>query len=358
MNLVDLVKNQLSSDVMGKFAEILGTNPQATRDAANAVVPTLLATVGGLTSTRDGAGKLSSTLSGLDENVLGNFARSLTGSQSVVDTGTTLLGSLFGNEALSGLAGVLSRFTGISTKSTSWLLSTLAPLALGVLKRYAPDMSANGLTRLFEGQQENIRNAMPAGLGNLLSNVPDIGAVTEWATGTLSAAGRGGQTALSEAEHAIRSTATSRSSALRWVIPTLAVLGLVVLLFWWGVSRQNIPRQSSPAPSITDQVTGLTAQVSDFFRSATDVLTDMKDAASAQAALPKLKDLTAKLDALRGSIDQLPADAKEKVLTVFKGLSSKLVQLMDKVMATPGVGETIRPIMEELQGKLIALTGV
>jgi hypothetical protein len=205
MNLVDLVKKQLNSDVMGKFAEILGTNPQATRDAANAVVPTLLATVGGLTSTRDGAGKLSSTLSGLDENVLGNFARSLTGSQSVVDTGTTLLGSLFENEALSGL---------------------------------------------------------------------------------------------------------------------------------------------------------LTAQVSDFFRSATDVLTDMKDAASAQAALPKLKDLTAKLDALRGSIDQLPADAKEKVLTVFKGLSSKLVQLMDKVMATPGVGETIRPIMEELQGKLIALTGV
>jgi hypothetical protein len=103
---------------------------------------------------------------------------------------------------------------------------------------------------------------------------------------------------------------------------------------------------------VTDQVAGLTTQVTDFFRSATDVFTDMKDAASAQAAVPKLKDLTVKLDSLRGLIDKLPADAKEKVLTVFRGLSSKLVLLIDKVMATPGVDEKIKPFVDDLRAAL------
>jgi hypothetical protein len=352
MNLVDLVKGQLSGDMIGKFAEMLGTSPDTTREASNAVVPTLLAAVGKLASAQDGATKLSSALNGLDDNLLGNFAQSLSGKQSVLDMGTSLLGSLFGNAASSGLAGALSRFTGMSNKTTSSLLGTLAPLALGVVKRYAQDISPGGLTRLFEGQQQNIMNAMPAGLSNLLSNVPGIGALSEWATGAAGAALRGRRTAVSEAEKVSRTAVAAGSSTLRWLIPALAILGLVGLLWWWGVSSKTTPRQTSPVPSVTDQVAGLTTQVTDFFRSATDVFTDMKDAAAAQAAVPKLKDLTVKLDSLRGLIDKLPADAKEKVLTVFRGLSSKLVLLIDKVMATPGVGEKIKPFVDDLRAAL------
>jgi hypothetical protein len=241
MNLVDLVKGQLSGDMIGKFAEMLGTSPDTTREASNAVVPTLLAAVGKLASTQDGATKLSSALNGLDDNLLGNFAQSLSGKKSVLDMGTSLLGSLFGNAASSGLAGALSRFTGMSNKTTSSLLGTLAPLALGVVKRYAQDISPGGLTRLFEGQQQNIMNAMPAGLSNLLSNVPGIGALSEWATGAAGAALRGRRTAVSEAEKVSRTAVAAGSPTLRWLIPALAILGLVGLLWWWG-SAARVPR--------------------------------------------------------------------------------------------------------------------
>ncbi|MET0516062.1 MAG: DUF937 domain-containing protein [Nitrospiraceae bacterium] len=283
-------------------------------------------------STQDGASKVSSALSGLDQSVLGNFAQSLTGKQSVLDMGTSLLGSLFGKAAIAGLAGPLSRFTGVSDKTISSLLGACTPLALGVVKRVAKDMSPGGLAKLFEGQQQNITNAMPAGLSNLLSSVPGIGALSEKVTRPAVAAG---------------------SSSRRWLIPTLAVLGLLGFLLWWGSG--STPRQTIPIPSMTDQVTGLTTQVTDFFRSATDVFTDMKDAASAQAAMPKLKDLMVKLDSIRGLIDKLPAESKDKVLTVVKGLSSKLVLLIDKVMATPGVGEKIKPLVDDLRTKLNAL---
>jgi len=69
MNLVELVQGQLSADVIGKLAGMLGTNSDTTRTAVTAAVPTLLGAFGSVASPRDGASRPASTLDSLDTSV-------------------------------------------------------------------------------------------------------------------------------------------------------------------------------------------------------------------------------------------------------------------------------------------------
>src|SRR5262249_49561288 len=218
MNLVELVQSQLSGDVIGKLAGMLGTSSDTTRTAVNAAVPTLLGALGSVASTRDGASRLASTLDSLDASVQGNITQSLASGTSFQDLGTKLLGSLFGSGTLSGLANALGRFTGLGSGSTSSLLGVLTPVVLGVPTRPTEGRGANasGLTQMLEGQKQNIVDAMPSGLSNTLAGVSGISGLTDWARGTAGAAYQTGRAALSEAGRTARNTAAASSSALRW----------------------------------------------------------------------------------------------------------------------------------------------
>ena len=79
MNLVDLVKDQLGSNVLTRLAETLGASPDNTRTAMNAAVPTLLTAFGSVVSTHDGARDLAAAVGSLDDRVLENLPQSLSG---------------------------------------------------------------------------------------------------------------------------------------------------------------------------------------------------------------------------------------------------------------------------------------
>ena len=104
MNLVDLVKGQLSGNVLTRLAETLGTSPDSTSTAVNAAIPTLLTAFGSAASTRDGARDLAAAVSSLDDRVLDNLPQSLSSGGSsglnLGDIGTKLLGSLLGGNTL------------------------------------------------------------------------------------------------------------------------------------------------------------------------------------------------------------------------------------------------------------------
>jgi hypothetical protein len=89
--------------------------------------------------------------------------------------------------------------------------------------------------------------------------------------------------------------------------------------------------------------------------SATDTFAGIKDSSSAEAAIPKLRDLSSKLDSLRGSMDQLPPDARTKLAALFKDLAAKLTPPLDSVVAMPVVGDRIKPLLDELRRKLNAM---
>jgi hypothetical protein len=343
--------------VIGCLAGMLGTSSDTTRTAVTAAVPTLLGALGSVASTRDGASRLASTLDSLDTSVQGNITQSLANGKSCQDLGTKLLGSLFGSGMLSGLANALGRFTGLGSESTASLLSALTPIVLGVLKRHTQGMGANasGLTQLLEEQKQNIVDAMPSGLSNTLAGVSSISGMTDWARSTAGSVYQAGRTAVSETARTVHATVAAGASARRWALPVLALLILGGVLWWWGSSGAP-PSVSVPPPSLgTDQVARLTGQVTDFFRSATDTFAGIKDTASAEMAVPKLRELSTTLDTLRFTINQLPVDARAKPVALVKDLSAKLMPTLDSAVTLPAVGNTVKPFVDELRHKLNAM---
>jgi hypothetical protein len=82
MNIVDLVKSQLGSDVLGPLGNVLGTTGQETRGAVDAAVPALLAGLSHLAGTNEGARKITSAVNSADEGVVGNITHALSAGNS------------------------------------------------------------------------------------------------------------------------------------------------------------------------------------------------------------------------------------------------------------------------------------
>jgi hypothetical protein len=111
-----------------------------------------------------------------------------------------------------------------------------------------------------------------------------------------------------------------------------------------------------PPPALgTDQVVHITGQVTDFFRAATDTFTGIKDTAAAEAAAPQLRELLTRLDTMRVALNQLPTDARARLVALVKDQGTKLLPTIEAAMAIPAVGDTLKPYVDELRSKLNAL---
>ena len=97
-------------------------------------------------------------------------------------------------------------------------------------------------------------------------------------------------------------------------------------------------------------------QVTDVFNNATTALNGVTDAASAQAAVPKLNGINDSLTKLGGLVDQLPAEGKTALASLVSGLLPNLEALIAKVTALPGVGDIIKPVTDTMLERLRALT--
>jgi hypothetical protein len=249
-------------------------------------------------------------------------------------------------------------------------------------RKQAMGLDAGGLSNLLDGQKQNIMSAMPAGLGSALGALPGLGGLTqkaqdakEWTSDRASDAYDTGRRAVSG----------GAGAAGRWLVP---ILGLVVLigLIWWIASRSAskpqvaVPtpsRQQTPAetnitnPPVDNSNASLAAaklpgadtfavakdQISGFFTSSTEAFNGITDAASAETALPKLRDLNGKLDDVRTAIGAMPADTKAQATSQFTTLFDSLKPKIDKVMAIPGVSEKIKPVVDDMMTKFNGIMG-
>jgi hypothetical protein len=92
---------------------------------------------------------------------------------------------------------------------------------------------------------------------------------------------------------------------------------------------------------LTDAVNGVTA-----------TLGAITDQASAQAAVPKLVEIDARLYELKPKIEQLQGDARKTLASLVTGMLPKVQSAIDRVQATPGAGEAIKPALDPIMTKL------
>jgi len=370
MNLVDLVKDQLTSQVLGSLGSLIGADESQTRTATSAAVPALLGGLAKLASSQSGASQIASALGGLDLGALGNLAGFLGGSNAsrMADQGGSLLSSLFGTSATGKMVETLAGFLGMKPGIARSLLAYLAPVVLGmVAKQFTGGRAdASGLQRLFADQAGNIRNALPAGL-----SLGDFGAVS------------GGSRPAPAPSHQ-----PTGGGFPAWV--PLVLLPLLALGAWYLMNRDKMAKQEDGGVMIEEirkegpitidrtevieregkklidtvaetisidpkfvEAARLATNATDLFGGLTKILGGVTNEDTARAAIPELEKLGPVLSGVQSEAEKLEGENK----TAFGEFVTKNLALLqtviDTAMAIPGVkdllGPVVTPMLETLK---------
>ena len=380
MNLVSLILQFLTPTIINKLSSSLGLGQGIAGKAIAAAIPAILAGLAGTASKPGGATSLSNAVAKQDGGLLGNFANMLGGGQqSMLDNGSNILSSLLGGSQTGALAGALGKFTGMNDGQSKSLLGALAPVVLGTLakEQKVNGLDAGGLANLLMGQKENIASAMPAGFSNLLqgSGLLDSlgGAVNRPAAHTTTAAPAARTVEVSE-------PASSGMGILKYLIPLALAAGLVYMLAGRGADHSDVktvapvkvekpapaaaapaekaaaPAEKAAAPAVP-AVPGvdLAGQANGAIEALKNALAGVKDEASAKSALPKLQDIAAQIEKLKGTAMALPADARHPLVVMISGVMPGLASMIDKALAMPGVGTVLKPILDQIADNLGAI---
>lgn len=266
INLVAVIEQWLgSTEVATRIGSLLGLSPETTRTAIRAAVPAILAALVSLVQRPAGRDQLAAAVRNQDPGMLDNLSTMLgSGRQSsLIDSGSGLLTSLFGEGQVGALSGAIGRFAGLNQGSATSLLAALAPVVLGALGREqrAQGLDDQGLARLLNDQKDSIAHALPAGLASdlgstgLLDGIADrlgeaVGTTAQAARSagagaarTASVAGSTAAGAAGSAAAAARQRTSGGGSWLRWLIGLL-VLALLAWLIWQYLLRDRVEEEA------------------------------------------------------------------------------------------------------------------
>ena len=183
-NLLELINENITGDVVSKLADFLGESPKSTSSALSSAIPSILAGLVNKSTDTQGANTIFSLLNqGTDvSGILNNLVTAFSGGEGtskLLSTGATLLNSIFGNKA-DGVANLIANASGISKTSSNSLLGLLMPMIFGVLGKTVKAegiTSAAGLAGYLGSQAGFLKNLLPAGLSSILgiANLNDLG---------------------------------------------------------------------------------------------------------------------------------------------------------------------------------------
>ena len=359
-NLVSLVMQFLTPDMVGRIATALGLDRNKVQSAISGAVPGLLAAFNDVATQPGGAQRIADAAR-QQTGSLENFANVLAagGQSSLLDKGSQLLSSLVGGRDQNALIGAISKFTGLGQGASGSLLGMLAPIVMGTIGQHQSAtraLDANGIANLFASQKDNIAAALPSGFGSPLSGTGLLNSLGDAARTATAAGSEAASAARAVGQTGQRAAAAATSSNwLYWLVPIAAAAALLVYFAvrpTEEVVQQGMNQaQNAPAPGVD-----IGKQVANNIASVRTTLDGVTDVSSAQAALPKLKEATAQIDKTGGEVGQLSAEQRKLIAAVINPLMPTVNQLCDKVLAIPGVAEVLKPSVDTLKAKLTALT--
>jgi Bacterial protein of unknown function (DUF937) len=355
-NLVAQITEALAPALVDRIATGLGLNKTVTQKAIVAAIPALLGVLISYVSKPQGAAKLNDVVRKQEPGLLSSLANVVGGSgqKALIDQGSSVLTALLGKKILSGLGSAVGQYAGIQESSSKNLMGLLGPVVLGVLGHEQRDrgLDAPGLANLLTSQRDTVQAALPSGFSKYLSQAGILDDVTRAAT------------------TAVSRTPEKSTSSWTWLLWVLALLA-IGFLAWRFLST---PRQTTEAPSpqieapyasMLQQLKGVKVGDVDIGELAASAvnnvqssLQDVKDEATAKAALPKLNEATSQFDQLTGLLGQMSPETRKTVADVFAAIRPTLDQLLDKALAIPGVGAVIKPAADAIRAKLDELATI
>jgi hypothetical protein len=270
INLVSLVSQFLTPQLVGGLARALGINEAVAQKLVAAAVPAILASLGTAAAAPGGAQKVSDAVSMSDPDILTKLSGAISGGNTrFLNEGGTLLSGLLGGGGLSSLTGALSQFSGAPQPATQALLGTVTHAAVGTIGQQDPSnwSDPSAILSMLNSQKSAISAALPPELSRALGAsglLAGLGAAAAGATQTAastvsSAASAASSTASSAANSAARgaeaAARTAQTAASR--IPTppaptssgfpmwaiILIVIVVLLAIWWFMTQNQKPAE-------------------------------------------------------------------------------------------------------------------
>lgn len=178
ISLLNTVRSYFSDEIIVKAAEYLGENPSVVSKGLNAVIPLSLA---GIVQKAE-SGNVESVInlaksalgSGILDNLAGTFSSAGGGIPSV---SPGLISGIFGDK-FGAIANAISGTTGLKGASTSSLIGSVLPLALGLLGKFATDnhSTPGAIGQLLSAEKSSIFSAIPTDINtsSLLSTAAPV----------------------------------------------------------------------------------------------------------------------------------------------------------------------------------------
>lgn len=268
INLVSLVSQFLTPQLVGGLARSLGINEAVAQKLVTAAVPTLLASVGTAAAAPGGAQKVSDAVSMSDPDILTKLSGAITGGNTrFLNEGGALLNNLLGSGGLSSLTGALSQYSGAPQPATQSMLGTIAHAAVGTIGQQDPSnwSDPSSILSLLNSQKGAISAALPPEVSRLLGAsglLAGLGgaaaAASQTAASTVSSAATAASSAASSAARSADAAARAAQTAASRVptpsapsssgFPMWAIILIVIavlLALWWFMTQNQ--RSAEPA---------------------------------------------------------------------------------------------------------------
>jgi hypothetical protein len=384
LNIVSLIMQYLAPSLVGNIGKAIGVDSGLAQKAIGAAVPAILSGLTGLASKPEGARQLSTALQQQDPGLLGNLTGMIGGSgqSSLISSGTGALTSLLGGSALGSLTGAVSKFAGMGDAPTKSLLGILGPVVLGTLgqQQKRSNLDATSLASMLAGQKDNVASAMPAGFSQLLagsglldsisSNIKTAtssvaaAATTAAATATAAAssAAKTATTAATGAASNFGSAAQSAAHRGATAVPQpksggapLWLLALAALAAFGAYTWFNDKTRLGTVAPVQRVMVGnvdLGGQMTSAVDQLRVTLGTVKDAASAQAAMPRLREAAGQLEKIQALGAQAPADGKRSLAAMAASALKSLDPIITGVLGSAGVGAVVKPTLDAIRGRL------
>ncbi len=348
-NLVATIMQSLSSEAIGKIASTFGIDQTAAQRGVSAGVPAILASLVKLGSSTDGAQRLSSAVSQVQDLPVSDLVKSALGGdhKSLADMGWSSLSSLLGGGATETLSSAIAQYSGFGQGLSRKLLGFLAPVVLGFLRReqVSLGLDARGLAGLLSSQRENIERALPAGMARRLL---DDGA-------------RPASQPANTQRRAASIPPRPAQSWAYWLLPAMILAGAAIYLLPSRVEKGAVDEanktpvaarqtaQVSPAPTLENEIVANIGRL----RAA---LQNVKDPGSAQASLTELKNISDQFDRLKVAARQLTPENRKALAATVASRVPDLNNLIDRVGTDQNLGSVAKPDMDTLKATLVGFS--
>jgi OmpA-OmpF porin, OOP family len=283
MNLLALLKDNLTPEMISKAANFVGEDHASTATAMSGILPAVLGSVMGKASTADGASNVMSMITGggHDGGMFDNLGSMLGGgstTNNLLTGGSGILSSLLGDK-VGAIASVIGNFAGIKSGSASSLMSMAAPMVMGLIGKQVSSngLNASGLMSMLAGQKDHIAAAMPAGLGDKLGGLLGMGSMFSGASSMMSGmANDANKTVSSATNYATEKIEDAGGGLPKWLLPLVIGVAVIAGLLYFMKGCNKTPEAvTSTMDSLS---TGMSAGMDSMASSASSAVSSATDA--------------------------------------------------------------------------------